>query len=66
MRSASKWATKAFGALVLVTAGLMAVGADTALSADLTSAFPNWTDGLQSLERANPVQAALSQLEGHD
>ena len=66
MRSASKWATKAFGVLVLVTAGLMAVGADTALSADLTSAFPNWTDGLQSLERANPVQAALSQLEGHD
>jgi cytochrome c biogenesis protein CcdA/thiol-disulfide isomerase/thioredoxin len=66
MRSASGWATKAFGALVIVTAGLMAVGADTALSADLTSALPNWTDALQTLERANPVQSALSQLEGHD
>ena len=66
LRSASKWATKAFGALVLVTAGLMAVGADTALSADLTSAFPNWTEALQTLERANPVQSALSQIEGHN
>ena len=65
MRSASKWATKAFGIVVLVTAGLMAVGADTALSADLTSALPNWTDTLQSLERSNPVQAALNQVEGH-
>ena len=65
MRSASAWATKAFGVVVLVTAGLMAVGADTALSADLTSALPNWTDTLQSLERSNPVQAALNQVEGH-
>jgi cytochrome c biogenesis protein CcdA/thiol-disulfide isomerase/thioredoxin len=65
MRSASAWATKAFGIVVLVTAGLMAVGADTALSADLTSALPNWTDTLQSLERSNPVQAALNQVEGH-
>jgi cytochrome c biogenesis protein CcdA/thiol-disulfide isomerase/thioredoxin len=66
LRSASTWATKAFGAVVIVTAGLMAVGADTALSADLTSALPNWTDALQTLERANPVQSALNQLEGHD
>ncbi len=66
MRSASAWATKAFGVVVIVTAGLMAVGADTALSAGLTGALPNWTDALQGLERANPVQAALSQLEGHD
>jgi cytochrome c biogenesis protein CcdA/thiol-disulfide isomerase/thioredoxin len=65
MRSASAWATKAFGVLVIVTAGLMAVGADTALSADLTSALPNWTNTLQSVERSNPVQAALSQVEGH-
>jgi cytochrome c biogenesis protein CcdA/thiol-disulfide isomerase/thioredoxin len=66
LRSASRWATKAFGVVVIVTAGLMAVGADTALSADLTSALPNWTDTLQTLEHANPVQSALSQLEGHD
>jgi cytochrome c biogenesis protein CcdA/thiol-disulfide isomerase/thioredoxin len=66
LRSVSRWATKAFGVVVIVTAGLMAVGADTALSADLTSALPNWTDTLQTLEHANPVQAALSQLEGHD
>jgi cytochrome c biogenesis protein CcdA/thiol-disulfide isomerase/thioredoxin len=66
LRSASTWATKAFGALVIVTAGLMAVGADTALSADLTSALPNWTDALQTLERANPVQSTLNQLEGHN
>ncbi|HEX7492132.1 MAG TPA: cytochrome c biogenesis protein DipZ [Candidatus Limnocylindrales bacterium] len=59
LRSASAWASRAFGALVLVTAGLMAVGADTALSADLTSALPNWTDTLQTLERSSPVQAAL-------
>jgi cytochrome c biogenesis protein CcdA/thiol-disulfide isomerase/thioredoxin len=64
-RSASVWASKALGAVVIVTAGLMAVGADTALSADLTSALPNWTDSLQALERANPVQDALGQLEGH-
>jgi cytochrome c biogenesis protein CcdA/thiol-disulfide isomerase/thioredoxin len=66
LRSASRWATKAFGVVVIATAGLMAVGADTALSADLTSALPNWTDALQTLEHANPVQAALSQLEGQD
>jgi len=59
LRSASAWASRAFGVLVLVTAGLMAVGADTALSADLTSALPNWTDTLQTLERSSPVQAAL-------
>jgi len=66
LRSASTWATRVFGIIVIATAGLMAVGADTALSADLTSALPNWTDTLQSLERANPVQDALGQLEGHD
>jgi cytochrome c biogenesis protein CcdA/thiol-disulfide isomerase/thioredoxin len=66
LRSASGWAGRAFGALVIVTAGLMAVGADTTLSADLTSTLPNWTNALQSLERANPVQQALSNLEGHD
>ena len=66
LRSASTWATRVFGALVIATAGLMAVGADTALSADLTSALPNWTDALQTLERANPVQEALNQLGGRD
>jgi cytochrome c biogenesis protein CcdA/thiol-disulfide isomerase/thioredoxin len=65
MRSASRWATRVFGVIVIATAGLMAVGADTALSADLTSTLPNWTDTLQSLERSNPVQAALNQVEGH-
>jgi len=65
LRSASGWATKAFGVVVIATAGLMAVGADTALSASLTSALPNWTDALQTLERSNPVQAALNQVEGH-
>jgi len=59
MRSASAWAGRAFGALVLVTAGLMAVGADTALSADLTSALPDWTNTLQTLERSSQVQSAL-------
>jgi cytochrome c biogenesis protein CcdA/thiol-disulfide isomerase/thioredoxin len=59
LRSASAWASRAFGVLVLVTAGLMAVGADTALSADLISALPNWTDTLQTLERSTPVQDAL-------
>ena len=54
LRSASRWATRAFGALVLVTAGLMAVGADTALSADLTSALPNWTDALQTSRAREP------------
>src|ERR1035437_995728 len=52
MRSASAWASKVFGVLVLAIAGLMAVGADTVLSADLTSALPNWTRTLQTLERA--------------
>src|ERR1019366_8457313 len=51
MRSASAWASRVFGILVLVTAGLMAVGADTAISADLTSALPDWTGTLQTLER---------------
>ena len=46
--------------LVLVTAGLMAVGADTAISADLTSALPDWTGTLQTLERTEQVQSALS------
>jgi thiol-disulfide isomerase/thioredoxin len=43
----------------------MAAGADTAISADLTSALPDWTNTLQSLERIGPVQSALGQLEGH-
>jgi cytochrome c biogenesis protein CcdA/thiol-disulfide isomerase/thioredoxin len=64
LRSASAWAGRAFGVLVLATAGLMAVGADTTISADLTSALPDWTGTLQTLERANPVQAALSDLGG--
>ena len=59
LRSASARAGRAFGVLVLATAGLMAVGADTAISADLTSALPDWTGTLQTLERSNPVQAAL-------
>ncbi|MFI5259367.1 MAG: cytochrome c biogenesis protein DipZ [Candidatus Limnocylindrales bacterium] len=62
LRSASAWAGRAFGVLVLVTAGLMAVGADTAISADLTSALPDWTGALQTLERTGPVQAALHDL----
>jgi cytochrome c biogenesis protein CcdA/thiol-disulfide isomerase/thioredoxin len=64
LRSASGWASRAFGALVLVTAGLMAVGADTALSADLTNSLPNWTNTLQTIERSGPVQSALGQLQG--
>jgi cytochrome c biogenesis protein CcdA/thiol-disulfide isomerase/thioredoxin len=59
LRSASAWASRAFGILVLLTAGLMAVGADTALSADLTNALPDWTGTLQTLERTGQVQAAL-------
>jgi cytochrome c biogenesis protein CcdA len=59
LRSASAWASRAFGVLVLLTAGLMAVGADTAISADLTSALPDWTGTLQTLERAGQVQSAL-------
>jgi cytochrome c biogenesis protein CcdA/thiol-disulfide isomerase/thioredoxin len=62
LRSASAWAGRAFGILVLVTAGLMAVGADTAISADLTSALPGWTGTLQSLERAGQVQSALHEI----
>jgi cytochrome c biogenesis protein CcdA/thiol-disulfide isomerase/thioredoxin len=62
MRSAAGWANRALGVLVLVTAGLMAVGADTALSADLTSALPDWTGTLQTIERSNPVQSALGDL----
>ncbi len=62
LRSASPWAGRALGALVLVTAGLMAVGADTAITADLTSAVPDWTGTLQALERTQQVQSALSDL----
>ncbi len=62
LRSASAWATRALGVLVLATAGLMAVGADTAISADLTSALPDWTGTLQTLERTQQVQSALSNL----
>jgi cytochrome c biogenesis protein CcdA/thiol-disulfide isomerase/thioredoxin len=62
MRSAAGWANRALGILVLATAGLMAVGADTALSADLTSALPDWTGTLQTIERSNPVQSALGDL----
>jgi thiol-disulfide isomerase/thioredoxin len=47
---------------VLVTAGLMAVGADTAISANLTSALPDWTGTLQTLERTQQVQSALNDL----
>jgi cytochrome c-type biogenesis protein len=38
LRSAASWANRAFGVLVLATAGLMAVGADTALSASRPAA----------------------------
>jgi cytochrome c biogenesis protein CcdA/thiol-disulfide isomerase/thioredoxin len=62
LRSASARAGKVFGVLVLATAGLMAVGADTAISADLTNALPDWTNTLQTLERSNPVQSALGGL----
>jgi thiol-disulfide isomerase/thioredoxin len=50
------------GVLVLATAGLMAIGADTTISADLTNSFPDWTNTLQTLERSDPVQAALHDL----
>src|SRR5664279_3606649 len=53
LRSAAGWANRALGILVLATAGLMAVGADTAPSADLTSALPDWTGTLQTIERSN-------------
>jgi cytochrome c biogenesis protein CcdA/thiol-disulfide isomerase/thioredoxin len=62
MRSVSAWASRAFGVLVLATAGLMAGGYDTALSADLTNALPNWTGTLQTIERAQPVQAQLHDI----
>ena len=62
LRSASARAGQVFGVVVLATAGLMAVGADTTISADLTSALPDWTNTLQTLERSNPVQAALSDI----
>jgi cytochrome c biogenesis protein CcdA/thiol-disulfide isomerase/thioredoxin len=65
LRSTAGWATRAFGALVIAMAGLMAIGADTAISADLTSALPDWTGTLQTLEHSNPVQDALNSLEGH-
>jgi cytochrome c biogenesis protein CcdA/thiol-disulfide isomerase/thioredoxin len=59
LRNASAWASRAFGTLVLVTAGLMAVGADTTISANLTSALPDWTGALQTIERSGEVQSAL-------
>jgi cytochrome c biogenesis protein CcdA/thiol-disulfide isomerase/thioredoxin len=62
LRSASAWVGRAFGVLVLVMAGLMAVGADTAVSADLTGALPDWTGTLQTLERSSQVQSALRDL----
>ena len=62
LRAASRWAPRALGALVLVSALAMAAGLDTAISADLTSALPDWTGTLQTLERAAPVQAALHDL----
>jgi cytochrome c biogenesis protein CcdA/thiol-disulfide isomerase/thioredoxin len=62
LRSAYAWASRALGVLVLVTAGLMAVGADTAISADLVSALPDWTGTLQTLERSQQVQTALGDL----
>ena len=62
LRSASAWASRVLGVVVLVTAGLMAAGVDTAISADLTSAIPDWTGTLQTLERTGPVQNALSDL----
>jgi cytochrome c biogenesis protein CcdA/thiol-disulfide isomerase/thioredoxin len=62
LRSASAWAGRAFGAMVLVAAGLMAVGADTAVSAGLTSALPDWTGTLQTLERTGQVQSALHDI----
>jgi cytochrome c biogenesis protein CcdA/thiol-disulfide isomerase/thioredoxin len=62
LQSASRWGSRAMGALVLATAGLMALGVDTALSNDLTSALPDWTGTLQTLERTGPVQSALHEL----
>jgi cytochrome c biogenesis protein CcdA/thiol-disulfide isomerase/thioredoxin len=62
LRSAAHWGGRAMGIVVLATAGLMAAGADTAISSDLTSALPNWTGTLQTLERSDQVQAALHDL----
>jgi cytochrome c biogenesis protein CcdA/thiol-disulfide isomerase/thioredoxin len=62
LRSAAGWANRALGILVLATAGLMAVGADTALSATLTNQLPDWTGTLQAMERSGPVQSALGDL----
>jgi cytochrome c biogenesis protein CcdA/thiol-disulfide isomerase/thioredoxin len=62
LRSASAFATQVFGVLVLATAALMASGADTALSADLTNALPDWTGTLQTLERTSVVQSALQDI----
>ena len=62
LRSAAGWANRALGILVLATAGLMAVGADTALSATLTNQLPDWTGTLQTIERSGPVQSALGDL----
>jgi cytochrome c biogenesis protein CcdA/thiol-disulfide isomerase/thioredoxin len=62
LRSASEWAGRAFGIVVLVTAGLMAVGVDTALSADLTGALPDWTGTLQTIERSSTVQTQLQDV----
>ena len=62
LRSASALAGRAFGIVVLATAALMAVGADTAISADLTGALPDWTGTLQTLERTSQVQSALHDI----
>ena len=48
LRSASRWGSRAMGVLVLATAGIMAVGADTATDHDLTSSLPDWTTTLQT------------------
>ena len=61
-RGASAWADRTFGVLVLLMALVMAAGLDTAISADLTNALPDWTNTLQTLERSDPVQAALHDL----
>ncbi len=62
LRSASMWAGRVFGVLVLATAGLMAVGADTAVTTALTNDLPDWTGVLQAPERVTQVQAALHDL----
>jgi len=43
----------------------MAVGADTAISADLTNGVPDWTNTLQTLERTNQVKSAIGNLEAN-